>query len=509
MGRLADRSALRVLGLCALGGLLLAASVPPWGWWPCAFLGIFVLDRLIAGQPTILRLRRTWVLCAFWLYPAMLWMFDLTPPGYVIAAGAYAFYFAVAVAVCPPGPARWIALPAAFTLAELARWSFPFGGVPLATLPQSQAGGPLLPIARVGSSLLLIAVVVLVGIALSALWARRWAAAAVAAGIVAVLAGLSAVAPRGEAFDTVDVAIVQGGGPQTTRASETDEREVFERHLEATELVEPPVDLVLWPENVVNVEGTLDENVELDELQALARELDTTLIVGVVEGISDTEFLNAALVFGPDGEVVDRYDKVRTVPFGEFVPFRPLLEKVASGAGLPSRDARAGSGPGILQTDAGRFGTLISWEVFFENRGRAAARAGSELQLNPTNGSSYWLTQVQTQQTASSRLRAVESGRWVLQAAPTGFSAIVTPDGEVVERTAISEQAVLQDMVELRRGDTWATVVGIWPVFFLALLAYPVAWWVERRTSSVEPTAGEGTGAGAPSATEPAPDTPA
>ena len=57
---------------------------------------------------------------------------------------------------------------------------------------------------------------------------------------------------------------------------------------------------------------------------------------------------------------------------------------------------------------------------------------GAELLVNPTNGSSYWLTQVQTQQVASNRLRALETDRWLLQAAPTGFSAIYSPDGEVL-----------------------------------------------------------------------------
>ena len=73
----------------------------------------------------------------------------------------------------------------------------------------------------------------------------------------------AAVAPRGHQVDTLDVALVQGGGPQRTRAADTDEREVFERHLAASEDIEGPVDLVLWPENVVNVEGSLAVNREL------------------------------------------------------------------------------------------------------------------------------------------------------------------------------------------------------------------------------------------------------
>jgi apolipoprotein N-acyltransferase len=92
---------------------------------------------------------------------------------------------------------------------------------------------------------------------------------------------------------------------------------------------------------------------------------------------------------------------------------------------------------------------------------------------------------VQTQQIASSRLRAMETGRWVLQAAPTGLSAIVTPDGEVLDRTSVSERAVVQGTVELREGLTIYTKVGDWPMALLALLLVltpPAARWWGRRS---------------------------
>jgi apolipoprotein N-acyltransferase len=81
------------------------------------------------------------------------------------------------------------------------------------------------------------------------------------------------------------------------------------------------------------------------------------------------------------------------------------------------------------------------------------------------------LTIVQTQQVASSRLRALETGRWVVQAAPTGFSAFVTPDGDVLERTSISERAVIRQTIETRTGETWYTTLGDWPMTIVALLA--------------------------------------
>ncbi len=101
--------------------------------------------------------------------------------------------------------------------------------------------------------------------------------------------------------------------------------------------------------------------------------------------------------------------------------------------------------------------------------------------LNPTNGASYWLTQIQTQQVASSRLRALETGRWLLQAAPTGFSAIIDPEGKVLDRTGVGEQAVRQATVGLRNGKTWATRVGPWPMLTAALALVVWGRWPARR----------------------------
>ena len=265
---------------------------------------------------------------------------------------------------------------------------------------------------------------------------------------------------------------------------------MFERHLAASELVESPVDLVVWPEDVVDVDGPVEQAREGAELSALADSLDTILVAGVIEGEGE-HFHNAAVAFGPDGEVIDRVEKERRVPFGEFVPFRGLIEPFAPDA-LPERDALVGHGDPVLDLPepVGPVGVVISWEVFFPDRARDAIGHGGEILLNPTNGSSFTGTQVQGQQVSSSRLRALETGRWVLQAAPTGFSAIVTPGGDVVERTGVSEQRVLHGTVERRTGRTWAVRFGDWLPLALALAALAAGWTYElrRRTSVPAPT---------------------
>jgi apolipoprotein N-acyltransferase len=117
----------------------------------------------------------------------------------------------------------------------------------------------------------------------------------------------------------------------------------------------------------------------------------------------------------------------------------------------------------------------ISWEIFFDHRARDAIGNGGELLLNPTNGSSYWLTIVQSQQIAASRLRAIETDRWVVQVAPTGFSAVVTSDGDVLDRTSISEQRVIQTEVPLRQGLTLAVRWGAWPALLVSVALLAVA----------------------------------
>ena len=159
------------------------------------------------------------------------------------------------------------------------------------------------------------------------------------------------------------------------------------------------------------------------------------------------------MVWNSDGEQVDSYEKVERVPFGEWVPLRGVLERIAGDA-LPQRDAMVGTGPAVVDTPVGRLGVSISWEVFFGERARAAVRDGGRILLNPTNGSSYRGTLVQTQQVANSRMRAIETGRWVLQTAPTGFTAVVDPTGDVLQRTSVSEREILYATVELRTGRT-------------------------------------------------------
>jgi apolipoprotein N-acyltransferase len=144
-----------------------------------------------------------------------------------------------------------------------------------------------------------------------------------------------------------------------------------------------------------------------------------------------------------------------------------------------TRDAIPGHGSGIIVTPAGRLAALISYEVFFPDRGRSGVSAGGQLLLVPTNTSSYSSTQAPSQEVAASRLQAIEEGRDLLQAAPTGYSAVIDNSGDVLERTSLSVSAVLRAKVALRNGATLYTRLGDAPTVILCLLVLVAGWAVD------------------------------
>ncbi|MGB8861260.1 MAG: apolipoprotein N-acyltransferase, partial [Ilumatobacteraceae bacterium] len=450
-----------------------------------------------------------WLFGAAWLFPGMCWMWFLTAPGYLVAASMFAGFHAVAAWAAPRGPWRVIGRPAAHTLAEALRFCFPFGGVPLASLAIGQAAGPFATVVRVGGALLLTWFVFQVGFALAgpspvvpALARKRgitahgeWhgVLAFLAAMFVWLVLPMLADGENGEyKWTGITVAAVQGGGPQGTHAIHTSSEDVLQRHLAATSTIAPgSVDLVVWPENVIDV-VQFDGSRELALVAAEAKRIGAPFAVGITEDTSDGKhFINAQVVVTPAGEVISRYEKVRRVPFGEYMPLRDVLHALGAPTDLVPRDAVAGTGPAVIELpDGTKLATVISWEVFFGGRVNEGVEAGGRAILNPTNGSSYTWTVLQSQQIASSRLRAIEQNRWVVQVSPTGFSAFISPTGEVFDRTSVSERKVITHWIELRSIRTWYSRTGNIPWVVLMALLLALAHW--RSRSHLRPTTSEG-----------------
>ena len=480
-----------------VAGLLVAFSLPPWGWWPLADVGVALFAT---SRPDSNRARFMFgtLFALAWLAPGMAWMWFLTAPGYVIAALLFSALHGIAAmitgAVTDQHKHRAVVGPLAHTLAEALRFSFPFGGVPLATLAISHAASPIAPIVRIGGPLLLTYIVLQIGFLLARLrdteTPKRSVHAALIAVVVVVLPIVGSIAPHGNDIGrSLTIAAVQGGGPQGTLAINTNSRDVVVRHLDATQEIADgsaatgnQLDLVIWPENVIDV-SSFSSSTERTEVAAQAARLNAPFLVGITEDLDNKFFTNAQVVVNTDGSLGDRYDKVRRVPFGEFVPMRGLLEAVGAPVDRIPRDAKAGNDTAILRAADTTIAVVISWEVFFAGRANEGIEQGATLLVNPTNGSSYTGTILQTQQIASSRLRALETGRWLVQVSPTGFSAFVSPSGQVFDRTGVSEQHVITREVQLRSGRTIYSYLGDMP-FILIMIASLLALLIAGRRTT-------------------------
>lgn len=484
-----------------VSGVLIAAGLPPWGWWPLSFVGLAGWYLAIADRSARHRFWTSFVVGLGWSVPATFWMIDLTPAGWPVVIIIFSLLAAVVGLLTPPdhGWVRRVAFPAALILTELLRWNYPFGGTPIASYAMIGVSTPFWITARLFGSPFLTGVVAVAGVAVAEALRRSWrelSALVVAVCVITLVSFAGGASVQTDGF--LDVAVVQGGGPQNTRADVCTTRAVFERHMAASETIDRDVDLVLWPEDVVHPasDGRLtpqrceDDLLRFSEaserLTQLAADLDAVVVSGWFERTEDNlANANYSIAQSPDGTITDRYDKVRLVPFGEFVPLRGFIEQFSDE--LPGVDVRPGTDEATLETDVGTLGISISWEVFFDHRARDAIGNGGQVLVNPTNGSSYWLTIVQSQQIASSRLRAVETGRFVLQAAPTGFSGIISPDGEVLDRTGVSEQRVLYGTIEMRTGRTTAVALGAWPMLAFSIGVLGFAWFDRRRALRSRP----------------------
>jgi apolipoprotein N-acyltransferase len=442
-----------------IAGLFIAASMPPWGWWPLSFIGIALYTYVAREKRTSAPFITAFVFGIGWFLPAMAWMWFLTAPGYLIVVVLFASVHGLAAraaAFFPEEKTHTAALIVFHSLAETLRLSLPFGGVPLATLAIAYADSPLAHLAPWFG---------VIGISTVVFWIsmsqRRLRLALVLVVLIGIASRWDGTSDTGR---TVHLTAIQGGGEQGTHAINTDPRDVFLRHLALTKSLRPDTtrDAVVWPENVINVsaDGLFFDSREYTELLAEARRLDVPFVVGITESAGDDAFTNAQVVIDPESGITSRYDKVRRVPFGEYMPMRSLLNSLGAPTHLVPRDARSGDARGWVEINDDRAAVAISWEVFFGGRVNEGVSDGAGYIINPTNGSSYTWTILQTQQVASSRLRAQEQGRWLLQISPTGFSGFFGPDGHVYDRTKVSEAAIIDHTIPVRTGRTLYSHLG-------------------------------------------------
>ncbi|AEN08643.1 MULTISPECIES: apolipoprotein N-acyltransferase [unclassified Streptomyces] len=374
-----------------------------------------------------------------------------------------------AVAVVPSG---WLMI-------ELIRSWEGLGG-PWGLLGASQwEFAPALRTASVGGVWLVSLLVVAVNTAVVQLVGRPAVRTAAAACLVVCALGVGAIwawAPRPESTGTTRIAVVQPGvveGPGSV-----DRR--FARSEELTRtLAGRGVGLVVWGESSVGVDLTRSPGTAA-RLAALSRTVGADVLVNMDARRTDapgrTGIFKSAVLVGPNGPTGDRYDKMRLVPFGEYVPARALLGWATSVGKAAGEDRLRGEAPVVMDLpDAGglRIGPLVCFETAFPDMSRHLVRDGAQVLVAQSSTSTFQHSWAPAQHASLGALRAAETGRPMVHATLTGVSAVYGPRGERLGAplgTDASGTAVYD--VPLARGTTLYVRLGAWPVYgALAVLA--------------------------------------
>jgi apolipoprotein N-acyltransferase len=195
------------------------------------------------------------------------------------------------------------------------------------------------------------------------------------------------------------------------------------------------------------------------------------LVGAILPGPGPRHRRNVGILWSPVTGPGARYVKRHPVPFGEYIPLRSLSEWVSSAA-KEVTDMVAGSGNGLLRGGPFPIGDVICFEVAYDELVHSSVAAGAQLLVVQTNNSTFRHSAETYQQLAMSQLRAVETGRTVVQVATTGMSAVIAPDGTILDQSGpLFAPAILTDRVPLRTGSTLADRLGPIPEYVLSALA--------------------------------------
>ncbi len=477
-------------GLALLAGAVLAQAFEPIGLAVLLPLGVAGFVLVLHGLPA----RRAWLPgLAFGIgfhFVLLFWMRVVGYDAWLALAALQASFFAPLGAAVPwllrlrAGPV-WVA--AGWVAVEAIRSTWPLGGMPWGRLTFAVAGTPWQQALPYVGMAALSFVLALVGVLLARVVTERdgrvRAIAAVAA--VGALSMLPAVVPyEPTVVAERSIAVVQGDVPGDGTQVLLDHRAVtrnhvqatidFARRIEAGDVARP--DFVIWPENSTAVDPFLDGEIG-GGIEAASTAVDTPLLVGAMVDAGREHVLNQSIVWAPETGGGDRYSKRHPVPFGEYIPWRGLFDAQFGRLALIPRDMLSGTRVTPLTIGGARIAAAICFDVAYDDGIHDQVTEGGQLVTVQTSNALFIHTNQIEQQFEISRLRALETGRYVAVAAINGVSGIIAPDGTLIERAGVRTQSVLSADVGLVDEVTPGVRVGPWPGrVCVALAMLGVAW---------------------------------
>lgn len=526
-------------GAAALSGLLLFASFPPRPLWWLALPGFALLGWTLRGRRPRAGFGLGFLAGLGFLLPLLKWTGEEVGPLPWVALAAVSALFIGAVgtgiSVVSRLPAWPVFAAAVWILGEAARARVPFGGFPWGKIAFGQADGMFLPLAAVGGTPVLGFAVVLCGFglyeAVRLLLARRAATAApdpapstdpeparrdgaaprpvpraavavaalsVLVPVVGALAALPLVDDSAE-DGTATVAAIQGNVPRLGLDFNAQRRQVLDNHAARTEQLaadvkagkKPKPDFVLWPENSSDLDPYRNGDARL-VIDDAVKAIGVPTVIGSVLSPDTGTLRNSLIKWDPEEGPVAEYDKRHVQPFGEYIPMRSFVRIFSSDVDRVRRDFGPGDKVGVFDLAGTKVGLATCYEAAFDWAVRDTVTHGAQLITVPSNNATFGRSEMTYQQLAMSRVRAVEHSRAVVVPVTSGVSAMIMPDGEVVDQSKMFTPDALVREMPLRSSRTPATTMGTLPEALLVAVAAGGLGWAGARTVRARRPASDG-----------------
>jgi apolipoprotein N-acyltransferase len=270
--------------------------------------------------------------------------------------------------------------------------------------------------------------------------------------IAGCVAGVIVVSPRfmsesySPGISAVHVVALQPNVPMTLVKSTEETNTLRERHLALSNqaLARLPNDnlprLVVWPESPMNFTYAADKGFQ-DWVGKFTKEHHTSLLFNSLEPAGPNGYYNSALLVNEDGRLIAQYDKIRLMPFGEYVPLPQWLPGASLITGIVG-DFTPGDKYTLMPVAAHRVGVFICIESAYPWIARRLTNEGADVLINISNDGYLGPTAVMRQHLANAIFRAVENGRPVLRITNSGLSAAIGPTGAIEEQTVAFQEDV-------------------------------------------------------------------
>ena len=459
--RLGERApALIDFGGASLSAVLLILSFPDFNLWPLAWCALVPLLLVIAinrgrWRPFFLG----WLFGTVFFYGSCYWLtysmihtggispliaYPLLLPGAVLL-GVFPGLFGLFItrAIRKWGTMAVLLAPVGWSALEWSRLEIT--GQLWNAIGYSQAFRPsLIGPARWGGVYAVGALIVLVNAAIAFALLRKRISALVVSALFFVLLLIFTSAVRTDIrpiqnADAVVVAI-QPNVPMELAKSNDDMKKLAARHFEMSEAALKQIQkgteprLVIWPESPMNFAYGGNEQLRVT-LASFAQQHHVSILLNSQEVAPHDGIYNSAVLINEQGKLVAQYDKIRLLPFGEYVP----LPEWVPGAGLIRAivgDFTAGTHYRLMPVGNLRAGVFICIESAYPSIARRFTNEGADVLINISNDGYLGPTAVMRQHLANAVFRAVENGRPLLSVTNTGITAFVEPNGETKDATA-------------------------------------------------------------------------